>query len=78
MKRGNWTDDPCYYVSIVDGEKFALMAGPFQNHQEAIDMVEKAQDKGNQLDSRAWFYGWGTVKMANGYYEGRLNKELGV
>ena len=78
MKRNNWTDGPCFYVSIVDGSKFALMAGPFRIHQEALDQVEPARKIGNELDDRAWFYGWGTVKMKNGHKEGKLNEHLNI
>ncbi len=78
MKRGNWTDDPCFYVSVVDGPKFALLAGPFQTHQEALDMVDKARTEGEKHDPWACFYSFGTVKMKNGYTEGSLNKYLGM
>ena len=25
LKRGNWTDNPCYYISVIDGAKYALV-----------------------------------------------------
>lgn len=77
-KRGNWTDDPCFYVSVVDGPKFALLAGPFRSHQEALDLVRKASDEAEKHDPRAVFYAFGTVKMMNGYRDGILNQYLGV
>ena len=77
-KIGSWADDECFYVSIVDGPRFALMAGPFRTHQEALNLVDKANDIGREIDPASHFYGWGTVKMANGYRTGRLNKELGL
>ena len=74
--RGNWTDGECYYVSIVEGERFALAVGPFQTHQEALDMVSSARDIGRELDPKSHFYSWGTCKMAHGHREGVLNAYL--
>jgi len=76
MKRGNWTDEPCYYVSIIDGDQFNTVVGPFQTHQEALDMVEPARKIGSKVDWKSWFYGWGAVKMKNGHIEGMLNEHL--
>ena len=76
--RGNWTDHECFYVSIVDGRRFNVVAGPFQTHQEALDTVDKAIEAGYKVDPKSWFYSWGTVKMKNGYQEGILNKQLGI
>lgn len=79
MKRGNWTDNPCYYVDAVDGNRLALLAGPFQTLPEAQTLVDKcnklAQDYG---DPRAWFYAYGTCKMPNGHREGLFNSQLGL
>jgi len=78
MKRGNWTDLPCYYVSIIDGDKHNLVAGPFKTHKQALDMVRPARIQGNKLDPKSVFYGWGTAKRENGYWEGNLNKFLNI
>jgi len=78
MKRGNWTDGECYYVSIVDGDQFNIVAGPFETHKEALDMTERARKIGTEIDWKSWFYGWGTVKMKNGHREGVLNKHLDI
>lgn len=78
MKRGNWTDGPCFYVSIIDGDRFNVVAGPFQEHQQALDMVDPARKVGNEVDWKSHFYGWGTVKMATGHTEGKLNSHLGI
>ena len=76
--RGNWTDNPCFYVSIVDGSRFAVVAGPFRTHPEALSMVDPAIKAGRDADPKSHFYAWGTVKMKNGRKEGKLNKQLGV
>ena len=65
MKRGNWTDNECF-------------AGPFHTHQEALNQVEPAREIGNKMDNRAWFCGWGTVKMKDGHREGKLNEQLRI
>lgn len=75
--RNNWTDAPCYYVSVIDGERKAVLAGPYRTHESAladVDIVNRlAQTVG---DPGAWFYAYGTCKLANGYREGLLNARL--
>lgn len=78
MKRNNWTDNPCYYVSIVDGQKFNVVAGPFRTHQQAIDTVEPAKEVGRKVDPKSHFYAWGTVKLKTGHKEGCLNAHLNI
>ena len=75
---GNWTDEPCYYVSVVDGPKFGVLAGPFRTHQEALDMVDNAREAANDADPWAAFYAFGTVKMSSGHHCGILNGKLGL
>jgi hypothetical protein len=77
-KRGNWTDEECYYVSVVDGKRYNFLAGPFQTHQEALDRVDGARKIGQEMDPKAWFYGFGTCKAPNGYREGLLNVQMGI
>lgn len=78
MKRNNWTDSYCYYVSIIDGDRKALVAGPFRHHREALEMVDRAMVEGGKLDPKSHFYSWGTTKAPNGYHEGCLNNALNV
>lgn len=78
MKRGNWTDKVCFYVSVVDGKRFAVVAGPFRTHPEALSMVDSAIEAGHKVDPKSHFYAWGTVKMKNGHREGKLNTQLGI
>ena len=75
---GSWVDNPCYYVSIIDGERWALILGPFRTHQEALDMVDKARDVGCEIDRKSHFYGWGTCKVADGRAVGVLNKYFDI
>ena len=79
MKRGNWTDNPCYYVSVIDGNKSNVLAGPFKTHGEAKTMVDKARNAAQEYgDPKAWFYAYGTCKTPNGYRDGILNLQLGI
>lgn len=66
-----------YYVSVVDGGRFNVLAGPYGTHKEAIAMVDPTRAIANELDARSHFYGFGTVRMKDGYNKpGMLNKYL--
>ncbi len=85
MKRGNWTDKPCYYVSVADviandgtARRVGLLAGPFKTHQQALDRVQEAREIGEAADPWAHFYAFGTCKMKNGHTEGKLNSSIGI
>lgn len=88
--RNNWTDDPCFYVSVKDGEKYAFLLGPFQDEvscrQYAYSTAEDGGDaaKHNQLmklcecDPRSPWYAYGMAKAPNGYREGLFNQQIGL
>lgn len=76
VAEANWTDDPCYYVSVVDGERYALLAGPFRTHEEALAHLGCAREHAYSVDPRAWWYAYGTCKCPNGHRAGILNKAL--
>ena len=46
LKRGNWTDNPCFYVSVIDGAKYALVARPFRPMSKRLSIVEQAKKVG--------------------------------
>lgn len=50
-----------YYVSSIDGQSKALVSGPYQTHQGALDDVERIKAKVYGLDPRSHFYAWGTA-----------------
>ncbi len=52
-----------YYVSVVDGPRFAVLAGPYPAHQTALDLVERVREVAIDADPRAHFYSFGTVRM---------------
>ena len=63
-----------YYVSVIDGPQVGLLLGPFDDHEQALKMVEPTRRKAEEVNSRAVFYGFGTLKMKSSYrMPGRLN-----
>ena len=53
-----------YYVSVIDGPRAGRLLGPFTNdHQAALDMVNKVRDKAIEMDPRAHFYAFGTCRL---------------
>jgi hypothetical protein len=75
-KMGNWTDEPCYYVSVQDGPKYGLLAGPFRTHQEALALVDVTKQEAFKANDRAVFFAYGTCKAPNGRREGLLNRQV--
>ena len=66
-----------YYVSTIDGSRYALLAGPFETHVEACGWVDRARDEACRVDPRAWFYAFGTTAMKPEYRRpGILNDRL--
>ena len=52
-----------YYVSVVDAGRNCLLAGPYPTHQEALDLLDKANNIACSLDPRAHFYAYGTCRL---------------
>jgi hypothetical protein len=53
-----------YYVTVRDGERYALLLGPFTNdHQRALDAVEEVRRVAEELDPRASWYAFGTARV---------------
>ena len=68
-----------YYVSVVDGSRVGLLAGPFPLHRIALEWVDRAKAKAEEVNSRAFWYAYGTVSMKDGYNKpGVLNELLGI
>lgn len=64
-----------YYVSIVDGQQFGLLAGPYTTHREAIDMVSKAQNVARRANPvQTAFASFGTCRLDLDSGPGILNK----
>jgi len=54
-------------VSVRDGPKFGLLAGPYETHGEAITKIRSAIDRACEFTEWAWFYHYGTVRMKDSY-----------
>ena len=91
LKIGNWTDEPCFYVSIVDGTKHALLLGPFRTEAACREYAYIEENDGgnrakhlalihraNELDPKAAFYGFGMAKVETGHRTGVMNKHFEV
>lgn len=76
VKLGNWTDDPAYYVTVVDAGRVGYLAGPFRTHEGALAAVDKCQELAYEADPYSHFYAFGTAKRPNGYREGLFNAKL--
>jgi hypothetical protein len=51
-----------YYVSVIDGERRALLAGPWPTHQRALDHVPRVRAKAYEIDARSHWYAFGTAR----------------
>lgn len=71
-----------YYVSVIDGQRRALLAGPWPTHPEALNMVETVRVKACELDPRGHFYAFGTARLPDDdsvpIRAGSLNKHFGM
>lgn len=62
-----------YYVSVIDGNEYGLLLGPYKTHKEAKAMVQTGNDLACQVNERAWFYSYGTCKVEDHNKPGKLN-----
>ena len=69
-----------YYVTVRDGGRYDFLAGPFRDdHQAALDLVDRCREITEGLDTWAYFYAFGTARIDYGYSEpGKLNRHLGL
>ena len=67
-----------YYVSAIDGPKVYLLAGPYETHQEALDLVDQCNELSQSLDDRAFWFAYGTCRVKDTEYvkPGILNDML--
>ena len=65
-----------HYVSVMDGTRYGLLAGPYSTHEEALEMVPVVKELAQRVDPWAVFYAFGTA-AAHGYNKpGVLNEML--
>jgi hypothetical protein len=64
-----------YYVSVRDAGRTGLLLGPFETHQEALDLVDDGRAKANDVSPFSAFFAFGTVRMPAPFREpGVLNR----
>ena len=63
-----------YYVSVIDGIRNGRLSGPYTTHQEALDDVPAVQVVAQNVDARADFYAFGTMRSETNLGPGILNK----
>jgi hypothetical protein len=49
-----------FYVSAIDGPKKWLMAGPYTDHQAALNQVHAVAKEAADGRPQSWWYAWGT------------------
>lgn len=53
-----------YFVSCVNGGRYALLSGPYRNdHAAALADVDRCRKLAEAADPRAVFYAFGTVRL---------------
>ena len=66
-----------FYVSVIDGRKTGLLAGPFTTHAEALRLLPDTKAIAQEVDYKSAFYAFGTVSMKIPYCKsGILNDFL--
>lgn len=52
-----------YYVTVIDGARVGRLLGPFpDDHAAALALVDVVRDKAIEIDPRAHFYAFGTIR----------------
>lgn len=69
-----------YYVSMIRDSRYALLAGPFATHEEALQMVIPAKREAQRIDHWVDFDSFGTCSKPRNPQnkDGWLNVWLGV
>lgn len=68
-----------FFVSVVDGRRVGLLAGPFNTEGEARSHLPAARREAERIDAYSAFYAFGTVSLPPGSGKrGRLNGALGL
>lgn len=68
-----------FYVSIMDGSRKCLAAGPFADHQDALEAVDVVREYVMEHDFKAAFYTFGTAGFeGDNPPQGKLNSVLEI
>ncbi len=72
-------DGANFYVSVKDGSRSNVLAGPYSTHPEALAHVEQIRAWAERVNDRAVFYAFGTVAMAPDFNRpGMANQHINV
>ena len=53
-----------YYISVMkDGGDWRMVSGPYDKHADALALVDKARGICQDMDPRAHWYAFGTVRI---------------
>lgn len=55
-----------FYVTVIDGERYGFLLGPYPSHAEAKSNVDRGRAEACKANSRAHFYGFGTASLPTG------------
>lgn len=73
------TEPRDYYVSVIDGARRSLLAGPYPTHTAALAAVDATNRIACDIDPRAHWYAFGTASLPAGSGRvGTLNARLGL
>lgn len=71
-----------FYVSLIRGagksRKVGLLAGPFDTHDAALGMVDRARQEASKVDPWTDFDAVGTMSIEGYDKPGALNSRLGL
>lgn len=65
-----------YYVSVIDGDRRSLLAGPWPTHKAALDRVDSVRSLALEVDTKSAFYAFGTARIdltVADFPQGKLN-----
>lgn len=66
-----------FYVSVIDGDRWNFLVGPYETHEAAMADVEEVRALAESKDQWAHFYDFGTARAPLGYEKpGALSLEL--
>ena len=66
-----------YYVTMIDGPKTAWLLGPFDNHAQALALVEIARNAAIEINGFYHFCAFGTTRLTAAHLPpGKLNSKL--
>jgi hypothetical protein len=52
-----------FYVSAIDGDRKALICGPYETHEAALEDVTRVKRAAERVDHRAVWWAWGTASV---------------